>query len=112
MTSKRPPSKQAPAEGIREKIHEIIFEADTPVIAIVLSVIVICLETVEDYPYGDLLQQVHWGFTILFTVEYFLRVFCVFGLARLLVACQRPSGQDQPLFSDPVTQIVKSLSHL
>ena len=86
MTSKRPPSKQAPAEGIREKIHEIIFEADTPagivfdvglLIAIVLSVIVICLETVEDFPYGELLQKVHWGFTILFTVEYFLRVFCV-----------------------------------
>jgi len=52
MTSNRPSKNQVPAEGIREKIHEIIFEADTPagivfdvtlLVAIVLSVIVICL---------------------------------------------------------------------
>ena len=89
MTSNRPSKNQAPAEGIREKIHEIIFEADTPwgivfdvglLIAIVLSVIVICLETVPEFRSSDWYQTLgylHWTFTALFTIEYFLRVFCV-----------------------------------
>ena len=88
MTSKRPASNQAAPDGIREKIHEIIFEADTPagitfdvglLIAIVLSVIVICLESVEELgpDWDSALKYVHWTFTALFTVEYFLRVFCV-----------------------------------
>jgi voltage-gated potassium channel len=75
--------------GMREKIHEIIFGAETPagalfdialLIAIVLSVVVICLQTV-DVPEMDewkpLLAGMHWFFTILFTAEYVLRVYCV-----------------------------------
>ena len=74
---------------MREKIHEIIFGAETPagasfdialLVAIILSVIVICLETVrtdEMKPWTDTLYKIHWFFTILFTVEYFLRVYCV-----------------------------------
>ncbi len=87
MTSNRPSSEQTPPEGIREKIHEIIFEADTPagivfdvalLFAIVLSVVVICLETVSLLgPWQQLLKQLHWFFTFLFTAEYVLRVFCV-----------------------------------
>lgn len=72
----------------REKIHEIIFEADTPagaafdislLIAIIASVVVICLETVSPYneQFADELFAWKWGFTILFTVEYFLRLICV-----------------------------------
>jgi voltage-gated potassium channel len=72
--------------GVRRKIHEIIFEADTPLgalfdislmIAIVLSVIVTCLATVPDYkdqPWIDVLALI---FTVLFTVEYGLRIYCV-----------------------------------
>ncbi len=89
MTSNRPSPEVKPPLSKREKIHEIIFGAETPagamfdillLVAIVLSVIVICLETVstnEMDPWMDTLHGIHWFFTILFTVEYFLRVYCV-----------------------------------
>ena len=67
----------------RERIHQIIFEADTPkgkvfdiglLIAILLSVLVVMLESVEsiEKEYGGLLLALEWFFTILFTIEYFL----------------------------------------
>lgn len=77
---------QIPHKGVRGKIHEIIFEADTPLgaifdisllVAIVLSVIVTCLATVPEYkdqPWVDVLALI---FTVLFTVEYVLRIYCV-----------------------------------
>jgi len=94
MTSNRPSPKSKSPLSTREKIHEIIFGAETPagalfdillLVAIVLSVIVICLETVKtdalvpwtEIPWTDALYGIHWFFTILFTVEYFLRVYCV-----------------------------------
>ncbi len=73
-------------KGVRAKIHEIIFEADTPLgalfdvsllVAIVASVIVTCLATVEGYAGIGWVTRASWFFTILFSVEYLLRVFCV-----------------------------------
>jgi len=71
----------------RERAYEIIFEADTPagklfdvvlLIAILLSVLVVMCESVEsirdDHP--DLLSGAEWFFTVLFTVEYLMRVVC------------------------------------
>ena len=69
-------------------LHEIIFEADTPagkafdvalLIAIVLSVIAVCLESVTSFreQYGTLLLIMEWGFTFLFTIEYILRLVSV-----------------------------------
>jgi voltage-gated potassium channel len=66
----------------------VIFEADTPagrafdivlLIAIVLSVLVVCLESVPEIraAHHDLLIQIEWVFTILFTIEYVLRLWCV-----------------------------------
>jgi voltage-gated potassium channel len=74
--------------GLRERTHEVIFEADTPagrlfdialLIAIVLSVIVVCLESVPEIRavHADLLISIEWVFTILFTIEYVLRLWCV-----------------------------------
>ena len=72
----------------RERIHEIIFEADTPagaifdvtlLIAIILSIVVISLETVEEIS-GEtrqLLAMAKWFFTALFTIEYGFRIYCV-----------------------------------
>ncbi|OAV44346.1 ion transporter [Lewinella sp. 4G2] len=70
---------------IRNRVHEIIFEADTPtgkffdillLVMIVLSVITVMLESSDDYQasYGQLFLVLEWGFTILFTVEYLLRL--------------------------------------
>ncbi len=73
----------------RERIHEIIFEADTPsgksfdvilMIAILASVTVVMLESVPEYQleYGELFVIAEWAFTIFFTIEYVLRLYCVY----------------------------------
>lgn len=71
---------------VREKIHEIIFEADTfwgaffdisLLIAIIISVIITCLATVEGYMGKPWINTTSWIFTAIFTVEYLLRIYCV-----------------------------------
>jgi len=75
-------------EGWRRRWHVIIFGSDTPagrrfdlwlLVAIVLSVGVVMLESVKavDLAYGDELRLAEWLFTILFTVEYAVRLSCV-----------------------------------
>jgi len=70
------------------KLHEIIFEADTKagklfdillLIAILLSVVVVMLDSVNQMnrEYGEILFYAEWFFTILFTIEYFLRIYSV-----------------------------------
>jgi voltage-gated potassium channel len=72
----------------RGKLHEVIYEADTPVgkafdvtllCAIVISVLAVILESVEDFriPFGDLFNILEWTFTIVFSVEYILRLVCI-----------------------------------
>jgi len=73
---------------LRYKIHEIIFEADTRVgkifdilliIAILLSVLVVMLDSVAmvNNNFGNLLFILEWIFTILFTIEYVLRLISI-----------------------------------
>jgi voltage-gated potassium channel len=73
---------------LREKVHTIIFEADTKagklfdvllIIVIILSVITVLLDSVSDInrQYGTLLGNLEWFFTILFSLEYILRIFAV-----------------------------------
>ena len=77
-----------PLEGWRLKLHEIIFEADTPlgnafdillIVSILLSVAVVMLDSVRSIrvDYIGLLHAIEWFFTILFTVEYVLRLISV-----------------------------------
>ena len=72
----------------RQRMYVIIFESDTKVGrlfdvvligCILASVIVIMLDSVEPVHarFGGLLWRVEWGFTILFTIEYGLRLLCV-----------------------------------
>jgi voltage-gated potassium channel len=78
----------ASLRDLRSRLHEVIFEADTPagrafdlllLLAIVASVIVVMLESVASVRVraGPTLRALEWGFTILFTVEYLLRLFSV-----------------------------------
>jgi voltage-gated potassium channel len=73
---------------LRKKIHDIIFEADTPAgkafdivlfIAIILSVVIVLLDSVVsiDQKYGNWFEIAEWILTILFTIEYFLRIYTV-----------------------------------
>ncbi|HEY5649258.1 MAG TPA: ion transporter [Nitrospiria bacterium] len=72
----------------RLRLHEIIFEADTPagkafdlflIVAIGLSVLAVMADTVRSINavYGGYLYAVEWFFTILFSVEYILRLISV-----------------------------------
>jgi voltage-gated potassium channel len=74
--------------GWRATLHEVIFEADTPtgrafdvvlILVILMSVAAVMLESVEvvRVRYGPLLFAAEWGFTILFTIEYVLRLLSV-----------------------------------
>lgn len=85
-----------PDQGVapwRQRLYIIIFEADTPagkgfdvaLIGMILaSVLVVMLESVASYRinYGEVLRAAEWVFTILFTIEYFLRLACVRKPAR------------------------------
>jgi len=75
-------------EGWRAHLHEIIFEADTRagrvfdvalIISIVASITVVSLDTVESIAeeHHALLTAAEWFFTILFSLEYILRLVCV-----------------------------------
>jgi len=70
----------------RNRIHEVVFEADTPtgkwfdislLVLIVLSVITVMLESSEDWysQYGPIFDTLEWIFTIIFTIEYVLRLY-------------------------------------
>ncbi|MCD4696356.1 MAG: ion transporter [Bacteroidales bacterium] len=74
------------SRNFRTRLHETIFEADTPsgrtfdialFILIVLSVIVVLLDSVGSIHsrFGEILLIAEWFFTILFTAEYLLRIF-------------------------------------
>ncbi len=74
--------------NLREKLHEVIFEADTLagklfdiilILAIILSVAAVMLDSIPEInrQYGDLLYLVEWIFTGLFTVEYLVRLISV-----------------------------------
>ena len=72
----------------RELCRLIIFEADTPagkafdvllIVSIVLSVFLVCLDSIAflHTRYQNIFRALEWAFTILFTIEYFLRLWSV-----------------------------------
>ncbi|WP_286902490.1 ion transporter [Vreelandella sedimenti] len=76
------------AEGLRTRLFHIIFESDTPgakafdialIVAILMSVAIIMLGSIETYAerYGDLFFYLEWVFTLLFSIELILRIYCL-----------------------------------
>ncbi len=74
--------------NIRKKIHEVIYEADTPMgklfdvvllILILLSIILVCLESVPNLrdKYAENFITAEWIITIFFTIEYILRIYAI-----------------------------------
>lgn len=72
----------------RAAIHEVIFEADTPagrtfdialLVAILASMLSVMLESVASIreQYGQALRITEWILTVLFTIEYLLRLYSV-----------------------------------
>jgi voltage-gated potassium channel len=77
-----------PVSGWRLRTYIIIFEADTRlgrlfdlalIWMILASVAVVLLDSMETVHarYADVLNRLEWGFTIIFTIEYILRLACV-----------------------------------
>lgn len=73
---------------LKKKLHEIIFEAETPegkafdivlIILIISSVICVIIDSVESIStnYKTYLYILEWFFTIVFTIEYLLRLWII-----------------------------------
>ena len=76
----------------KEKVHEVIYEADTPagklfdvilLLVILLSILLVMLESIESIgtKYAYILNVAEWVITILFSIEY---VFSFYGIIDLL----------------------------
>lgn len=83
-----PIEKKKPEQGLRARLHEIIFEADTRagrwfdialIWFIMVSVVAVMLDSVAGIRlrYGSFLTGLEWFFTITFTFEYLLRLTCI-----------------------------------
>lgn len=72
--------------SLRDRLYVIIFEHETPagrafdvvlIVAILTSVVAVMLDSVAEInrEYGEFLAAAEWFFTIIFTVEYLLRLY-------------------------------------
>jgi voltage-gated potassium channel len=72
----------------RARLHEIVFEADTPqgrifdvllIVVILLSVATVMIDSsrAASNRYADALRVAEWGFTVVFTIEYVVRLLAV-----------------------------------
>jgi voltage-gated potassium channel len=78
---------------MRKRLHQVIYESNTPagkafdvslLVLIVASIMVVILDSIQVWQaqYGSLFNTLEWIFTIIFTIEYILR----------LVSIKRPSA--------------------
>ncbi|MGQ3133431.1 MAG: ion transporter [Flavobacteriales bacterium] len=82
------PEEHRPQAPWKQKLHEVIFEADTPagklfdiilLLLILASMCIVMAESIHtlNLRYGPLLRTAEWVLTILFSIEYLLRLLCV-----------------------------------
>ena len=83
------------SKNLRNRLYEIIFEADTPagklfdiclLIAILLSVITVICESVPHIRrnFAEEFYLLEWVFTIVFTVEYILRIYASYHRTKYI----------------------------
>tara|TARA_B100001057_G_C22676759_1_gene882120 strand:- start:250 stop:1074 length:825 start_codon:yes stop_codon:yes gene_type:complete len=81
-------NKREEKNSLKHTLHEIIYEADTKagklfdivlLISILASIVFVMLESVQSInnKYGDFLNIAEWVITILFSIEYILRIITV-----------------------------------
>ena len=79
--------------ALKDSVRTIIFEAHTPagkafdvglIVSILLSVLAVLLDSVAAYHerFGDFFLAVEWCFTLLFTAEYLVRLWCIENTGR------------------------------
>lgn len=72
----------------QHRLHEVIYESNTPagklfdvslLVLIIASIVVVMLDSVPrlNRRYGDVFYYLEWAFTIVFTIEYILRLICL-----------------------------------
>ena len=72
----------------QEKLHQVIYESNTAagkafdvslLVVIVASIITVMLDSIRSLhqAYGELFNVLEWSFTVLFTIEYILRLICI-----------------------------------
>ncbi|WP_299807732.1 ion transporter [uncultured Shewanella sp.] len=80
-------TEKDPESLLKLKLRRVIFGTDTRagryfdislMVCIVMSVLLVFLDTVASVHerYGDIIVIMEWGFTIIFTIEYLLRLYC------------------------------------
>jgi voltage-gated potassium channel len=80
--------KPTEPDSWRLRLHEVIYESETTagkafditlLLCILVSILVVMLDSVESYHarYGRLFYALEWFFTIIFTIEYILRLICI-----------------------------------
>ena len=85
---KKPPPKEKGLLRWQMQLHELIYESETTagktfdialLVFILTSIIVVMLDSVSALKarYGDLFFALEWFFTIVFTIEYVLRLICI-----------------------------------
>lgn len=83
--------------GWQKRLFEIVYESDTIegklfdlclIFAILLSMLVVIFDSVSSLrnQYGPLLKSLEWIFTILFTIEYLLRILAVTNKKAYLIS--------------------------
>ncbi|HZW58726.1 MAG TPA: ion transporter [Woeseiaceae bacterium] len=96
MTEQNSSREHRPTDGhneagegdLRQRVFVLIFQSNTPagkvfdlvlILAIAISIVTIMLESVASIGtrYGFFLRGFEWMFTLLFTVEYLVRLWCV-----------------------------------
>lgn len=81
-------SESGVAQRWQDRLHEIIYESEKPegkafdialLACILISIFVVILDSVESLhaKYGGLFAAMEWVFTIIFTIEYVLRLICI-----------------------------------
>ncbi|WP_198783179.1 ion transporter [Shewanella putrefaciens] len=85
--SEKIPEQVDSESPLKRQLRIVIFGTDTPagryfdiglMICIVLSVTLVFLDTVESFhrDYGEVIRVLEWVFTLIFTLEYGLRLYC------------------------------------
>lgn len=89
--------REIPESKWRSRLHEIVFESETRagrafdltlIFLILLSIVIVILESVKSIrdDYGELFFIIEWTLTILFSIEYLLRILSVKNSLRYILS--------------------------
>src|SRR5918993_1525819 len=80
--------EQQEKKSWQEKLHTIVYESSAPagkafdvtlLFLILTSILVVMLDSIQSLHdrYGQIFLWLEWGYTILFTIEFLIRLICI-----------------------------------